>query len=52
MVFDRNGEITARASFRTGFWPLEFGEDYVLGLIRGEFDEEYIVLFDIDEADG
>ena len=47
MVFDRDGAIMARVSVRTGFWPMEFGEDYVLGFIRGEYDEEYVVIYDI-----
>lgn len=51
MVFSGNGEIAARIRLQRGFWPLEFGENYVLGFTRGEFDEEYVVLFDLEMAE-
>lgn len=50
IIFGRDGELTARVRIPVHIQPRDFGEDYVLGVTKGEYDEEYVVLFEINKS--
>jgi len=46
-VFDPEGVWLGSVQAETAFQAVEIGEDYILGLRRGELDEHYVVLYDL-----
>lgn len=51
-VFDAESEIQARVSLPEGVDLLEVGVDYVLGLVRDEFDVEYVQMYRLERPTG
>ena len=51
IIFGEDGQVVATIRLPRDLRPREFGEDYVLGVIRGDFDEEYVFLFEIEKSD-
>ena len=51
-IFDAEGALQARVSLPEGVDLLEAGVDYVLGLVRGEFDVEYVQMFRLERPTG
>lgn len=47
VVFDPTGRWLGEVEMPAGFTALEFGDDYVLGMTRDEFDVEYIQVYDL-----
>jgi hypothetical protein len=54
IIFDATGTLTARIHTPLDLQIHDIGEDYLLGETTGDFDEEYILLFEIvrSAADG
>lgn len=50
IIFDQDGAILARMRIPRDFTVHEFGEDYILGVAKGDYDEEYVVLYEIQEV--
>lgn len=51
-IFDAEGVLQARVSLPEGVDLLEAGVDYILGLVRGEFDVEYVQMFRLERPTG
>jgi hypothetical protein len=46
-VLDPNGEVIAEVRTPDGFYALEIGEDYVLGLSKDEYDVEAVEIYSL-----
>jgi hypothetical protein len=52
IVLDVDGRIWASVTTPQGVYPLEVGEDYVVGLVRDELDVQSIAEFTLDRQPG
>jgi hypothetical protein len=50
LVVDLEGEILGDVLLPAGFHPTEIGFDYVLGIVRDEFDVPYVRMYALDRA--
>ncbi|MDT8369767.1 MAG: hypothetical protein RQ745_11205 [Longimicrobiales bacterium] len=50
-IFAPEGEWLGEVEFPTYLWLLEIGRDYALGLARGELDESYVELWELERRE-
>jgi len=51
-IFDPEGVLTAEIAIPRRVYPLEIGDDYLLGLHRDELDVEYVHLYSLERPRG
>jgi hypothetical protein len=52
LVVDLEGRIVARVSTPERFWPMDIGEDYVLGVERDSLDLEWVRMYPLRRSGG